>query len=460
MRGARWQHPALWVGSLMLLALSALHRGPYLFAVRGIITPLLLGLALGALIAALRLGAPGRARAWSRRLLLAMLGAAILLTVADDHAFQQRRAGVLAGSDALRAVGAHFIVGFSTFDEMAALARQGLIGGIYLGRNYARQRTASRIREEISELQALRSAAGLPPLLIAADQEGGQVAHMSPPLEAMPALSSLVAAGPDSGLEQRARRYGTTQGRALARLGINLNFGPVADLRPAGRGPAFDTHTLLTRRAISSDPAVVARVATAYGDGLRSAGVLPTLKHFPGLGRTRADTHHFATRLEVPLASLRESDWLPFRDAAERGNAIMLAHVTLPAIDALRPASLSRAVVQDLLRRDWQHDGLLITDDLNMGAVFRDGVCRTAVEALQAGVDLVLISYDPDQYFEAAACAAAAQANGSLDNGSLADSRRRIEAATRTVHSPGIPQEDLSHRPLRFAIRPAYPSGV
>lgn len=421
MRRAIFKPALLWLATLLLLALAAFPRQPYLLAIRGFATPLVLMLVLGLLIAAARLERGGR------QLVIAALLATMAVAIGSDRAFHRQRLHVLAGSDALRAVGSHFVVGYSHFDEIAALARGGLIGGIYLGRDFARQRSVSQIRAEILALQTIRAAAGLPPLIVAADQEGGQVAHLSPPLEALPALASLLDGGTDATLEARARDYGEQQGDGLAQLGINLNLGPVADLQPSGRGPLLDTHTLLQRRAIAGDPALVTRVTTAYSTGLRRQGVTPTLKHFPGLGRTTADTHHFATRLDVSAVDLTRADWQPFRAAAGSGAAIMLGHVTLTEVDPKQPASLSRRVVQDFLRGRWGYDGLLITDDLNMGAVFHRGIGEAAVTALAAGVDLLLISYDPDQYFAAIDCAARAFERGELDPRALAAGRRRIE---------------------------------
>jgi len=426
-------HAGAWLATVGLLAFAIAPRQPWLFAVRAAIVPLTIAAVAVLLVVARRLPASGRMALASRRLLPLALVAALFAAAAGEHRFQARRHAVLAGDDAMRRVGAHFMVGFSRFDEVAALARQGLIGGVYLGRDYARGRPAAQIRAEIDALQALRRAAGLPPLLVAADQEGGCVAHLSPPLPPMPALASLLAAGSDATLETRARRYGRAQGAALAELGVNLNLGPVVDLRPRGGGPRFDTHTRLGERAIAADPALVARVATAYGDGLRESGVRPTLKHFPGLGRSDADTHHFPAMIAGSRDELARSDWQPFRRAATADDAIMLAHATLPAVDAQRPASLSRRVVGGLLRGEWAYDGLLMTDDLNMGAVFRKGICNTAVDALAAGVDLLLISYDPDQYYAAIACAATAAARGTLTDAALAASRRRI---ARTASRP------------------------
>jgi beta-N-acetylhexosaminidase len=145
------------------------------------------------------------------------------------------------------------MVGFTDWNEAQTLAARGLVGGFYLTRRNVRGLAIAEIRARIDALQAARAAASLPPLLLAADQEGGPVAHLTPPLPAMPPLSSLLDPrmdpASDGELEARARRYGLEQGRALASLGINLNLGPVVDLRPVNGDSALDTHTRIASRA-------------------------------------------------------------------------------------------------------------------------------------------------------------------------------------------------------------------
>jgi beta-N-acetylhexosaminidase len=255
---------------------------------------------------------------------------------------------------------------------------------------------------------------------------------MSPPLAPQPALATLVSSGTDQSLESRARAYGVAQGQGLADIGVNMNFGPVVDLMPHGDKLMFDTHTLLGKRAISSDPVVVTRVASAYADGLISQGVRPTLKHFPGLARVTVDTHHVAGRIMAARRDLAASDWRPFRALSSSGAALMVGHVVLNDIDPTTPASLSGAVIQGVLRQEWGFQGLIVTDDLNMGAVYRLGVGQAACAALKAGVDLVLVSYDPDQYYRAMISAVAAYRANQLDDAQLLASKHRLDQALRT----------------------------
>ncbi|HXE37810.1 MAG TPA: glycoside hydrolase family 3 N-terminal domain-containing protein [Azonexus sp.] len=399
---------------LLLLGIAWHLKHPLLHGLRHLETPLLLALALGGL--AWRRGFPGRLPA---TLLLAVL----VVTLCREGEYQSQRTAVLAGSEALRTVGAHFVVGFSDFAELRPLAAGGLIGGIYLAKRNLRGRTQAEVAAEIAALQALRRRAELPPLIVAGDQEGGPVSHLSPLLEAMPPLASLAGGAYQS---ERARRYGAQQGRGLAALGVNLNFGPVVDLRPAGADHPHDRLTRISARAIAADPATVGSVAAGYIDGLGERGVRATLKHFPGLGRVRHDTHLRAARLDDAPAALA-ADWQPFRELGRHpGTAIMLGHVMLAALDPQRAASHSAAVIDGLLRGEWDYDGVLITDDLNMGAVYDLGIGRVAAEALAAGVDLVLVSYDPRQVYRALQGAAQALERGEIAASRLQRSKQRL----------------------------------
>lgn len=391
----------LWASAPTMVLLASCGKNPYLFALRHVEVPLVLLISVTAVAI---LGSGLGTRCVGRRLRQVLTGlflTAMTITLGQDLLFRYQRHQVLAADADMRRMGRHFMVGYTDFTEVAVLAQRGLIGGVYISKSNARNRTADELRHEIESLQELRHEAKLPALLVAADQEGGSVSHMSPPLAPQPALASLVTDGPDNSLESRARAYGELQGQGLAALGINMNFGPVVDLMPQGKRPTFDTHTLLAKRAISANPTIVTRIAAAYGEGLMRQGVTPTLKHFPGLGRVTVDTHHVAGRVSSASSTLADSDWRPFRELAHSGAALMVGHVVVDAIDPSAPASLSAKVINGVLRKQWGFTGLIVTDDLNMGAVYRIGIGEAAKRALQAGADMVLISYDPDQYYRA-----------------------------------------------------------
>jgi beta-N-acetylhexosaminidase len=158
----------------------------------------------------------------------------------------------------------------------------------------------------------------------------------------LPALSTLADLPPDI-RARKAEEFGRIHGSDLAALGVTVNFAPVLDLRPETKRTRFDFNTLIGQRAISGDPAQVASIALPYVRGLEASGVGATVKHFPGLGRVRSDTHHFNADLDTPLEVLEASDWRPFRDVLSGSTAqLMIGHVTLTAADPDRPASHSK----------------------------------------------------------------------------------------------------------------------
>jgi beta-N-acetylhexosaminidase len=162
--------------------------------------------------------------------------------------------------------------------------------------------------------------------------------------------------------------------------------------------------------------------------------VLCTLKHFPGLGRVTTDTHLARANLDASRAQLAASDWVPFRALMGSGAVTMLSHARLTEVDRERPASFSRPVV-DIVRREWGYDGVLITDDFSMGAVYqsREGIAGGSVAAINAGVDLILISYDTDQYFVIMQGLLRAAADGTLRPRALADSDQRLGALSNSL---------------------------
>jgi beta-N-acetylhexosaminidase len=331
-------------------------------------------------------------------------------------------------TDVVRAhmLGRHFVVGYSSFDEVAPLAEKGLISGVYVSRHNVAGRTAEALKSEIAALQDRRRIASLPPLIVAVDQEGGIVSHLSPPLTALPALSTL-AELPLDVRAKRAEDFGRIHGQELAAIGVNQDFAPVLDLRPEASHNRLDFNTLINQRAISGDPAAVTDIGLAYIRGLEAFGVAATVKHFPGLGRVRADTHHFDADLDTPLAVLEASDWRPFRDVLAGSRAqLMIGHVTLTAIDPDRPASHSKLVVNGIIRQKWNYQGVIITDDLVMGAIYLHRVCTAVVEALNAGVDLLLVAFDGSQFYRIFACASDAFDRGKLDKATLRDSEARL----------------------------------
>jgi beta-N-acetylhexosaminidase len=321
----------------------------------------------------------------------------------------------------------HFVVGYDDIAAVSELARGAHIGGIFLTQRNVDGRSVAEVAAEIEGLQAIRRAAGLPPLVVTADQEGGPVSHLSPPLPHPPALSTIAALAP-ADRREAAMQLGFEQGKALKEIGVTMDLAPVADLNPTRAMNGLDLNTHLATRSISSDPNVVATVAAGFSEGLLRAGVTPTAKHFPGLGRVTVDTHLFGASLDAAEIDLAATDWVPFRAVLGiPGAAVMLSHVALDSADAGVPVSRSKRVVTGLLREQWGFDGIAITDDLTMGAVLHAGFCSGIEGALNAGIDLLLVSWETDKIYPALQCALAALDAGRLDRAMLKRSAQRLD---------------------------------
>jgi beta-N-acetylhexosaminidase len=291
-------------------------------------------------------------------------------------------------------------------------------------------KTTEAIAAEVAELQALRKKTGLGPLIVSTDQEGGIVARMSPPLSATPPLADIIAGASSQDIEALAFAYGQDHGRGLSALGVNVNFAPLADLSVPRARSRLNFHSLIAQRAIDANPHRVSPAVIGYAHGLEAQGVLATLKHFPGLGRVTADTHLFHATLTNSQNTLEKSDWIPFREGLRSTlSLLMVGHATLSAVDADNPASLSREVVQGIVRDRWGHEGVLVTDDMAMAPVVRHGVCDAGVDAINAGIDLLLVSYDTDQYYTIMHCLLQAKASGSLQDRQLIASGHRLQKA-------------------------------
>jgi len=415
----------LWLAAPLVAFAAANKNDPYLLVLRGAGNIALVVASIVIVIVLLRLG---RWRSIAGKLLVMLWCLPPLLMSAAHLKFELRKHDVLAATATeTRQLGPHFMVGYSSFPEVARLAEQGLIGGVYVTRHNIRGRTIEALQAEIAALQDKRRAAGLPPLVVAADQEGGIVGHLAPPLTKVPALATLTGLAPDE-QQANAEEFGRIHGRELAGLGVNLNLAPVLDLKPPARRNRLDFHTLIGQRAIATDPAVVSTIASAYVRGLEESGVGATLKHFPGIGRVRADTHHFSANLDTPVKELEVTDWLPFREVLSHSrSALMVGHVMLTTVDPDRAASHSKRVVEGIIRGKWGYQGMVMTDDLVMGAIYQHDVCKAVVEAINAGVDLLLVAYDGAQFYRVFACALEGSRQGKLDAAMLRASAARLE---------------------------------
>jgi beta-N-acetylhexosaminidase len=242
--------------------------------------------------------------------------------------------------------------------------------------------TPDQVRALCRDCQAFAAQCGLPPLLIAVDQEGGPVARLRAPFTEFPGNPHM------QGLDD-ARHFGEVTANELASVGINMDMAPVMDVAPA------DMSGIMAERVFGSDPAHVSAMGCAVIETLQQRGVMAVAKHFPGIGRTRIDSHlDLPVFKDVPTA-MEAVELPPFTAAMQAGvGAVMLSHILYEKIDGRWPASLSPAIARDLLRGRFGYQGVVITDDLDMGAIKRHFDIRTVIRQIMAAeIDIALICH-------------------------------------------------------------------
>lgn len=295
--------------------------------------------------------------------------------------------------------------------------RRGEIGGVILfGANIT---TRAALIALTTKLRDAAAAGGQPPLIIAVDQEGGAIKRIAwaPPTMTVPAMGS-------NGDASVANAQGASTGRVLRELGINVDLAPVADV--PGSSSSF---MYKDGRTFSFDASVTASLADAFASGLEAGGVLPTMKHFPGIGRASSNTDSSVVTINASAAAL-DPGLLPYRAAiGHQIPLIMLSNATYPAWDPANAAGWSASIVETLLRRDLGFTGVTMTDSLDGAAAARHmHESELAVRAAMAGTDLILTTgSEPTTRSTYAALLADAQ-DGSIPTATLRASYDRILA--------------------------------
>lgn len=314
------------------------------------------------------------------------------------------------------AVGQLFMVGIPG-PTLDAATRAHLLdlrpGGIILfRRNFTDLTQLAALCEELHALLPNQ------PPLIALDHEGGRVHRLAAPFTHFPAAAVV---GRTQSVDL-AQQVGKAMGEELNSIGVDIDFAPVLDVL------TNIANTVIGDRAFASDPQTAGLFGCAQARGLREGGVIPCGKHFPGHGATLMDSHEDLPRDERSLAELHHTDFQPFRMAIAEGiEMLMTAHIVYSTLDAEYPATLSRKIIEGLLRQQLGFRGVVVTDDLEMGAIVRhEAVEHAAVQALSAGADLLLICHKLD-----VALAAREACLQALGAGRLA--RQRFEEANRRL---------------------------
>ena len=336
-------------------------------------------------------------------------------------------------------VGQLFMVGFEGREVSSDLAdwlsTYSWGGVIIFGRNVD---SPAQLLRLIQDLQSLAQRRYQRPLLVAVDQEGGRVSRLKVPFTPFPSAATLG----HTGSERLVYDVGHAMARELRAVGINMDMAPVLDVLT---NPG---NTVIGDRAFGSHAGAVARLGTAFIQGMRAAGVLTVGKHFPGHGDTVLDSHVALPVCERTATQLHACELLPFRAAIAAGiEAIMTAHVIYPTWDAQHPATLSPTILTEILREAMGFTGVIVTDDLGMAAVAETLPWQEIpLRALGAGADLLLICHDRGRQEGAYTRVLDAARSGELPEVVLNQAVARVQRLQSRLHS-GL-QSDASLVPL------------
>ncbi|SCG38185.1 glycoside hydrolase family 3 protein [Micromonospora inositola] len=326
-------------------------------------------------------------------------------------------------------------------DWAVDLLAEGLAGHTLFGTNI---HDPAQVAAGTAALRAGRSD-----VIIAIDEEGGDVTRLAHATGSPYPGNAALGAVDDVTL---TRQVYAAIGAELAALGITVDLAPTVDVNTADDNPVIGT------RSFGADPARVAAHSAAAVTGLQSAGVAACAKHFPGHGATVADSHHELPTVDVPPALLRQRDLPPFAAVVDAGvRAVMTAHIRVPALTGDGPATFSRAVLVDLLRREYGFTGTVITDALEMkgAALAAGGVGLAAVRALAAGADLLCIGakVDAELVEQVAAEIVEALADGRLDRGRVEEAAGRAADLAAWTSAPGTPKPGVDGLGYAAALR-------
>ncbi|ASF41130.1 beta-N-acetylhexosaminidase [Halobacillus halophilus] len=279
------------------------------------------------------------------------------------------------------------IQGLTLSNQEKEMISQNQVGGvILLGRNVESAPQLQNLVDSIRQANANNPT----PLFLGIDEEGGRVSRI--PDSAIMNLPASKKIG-DTMDPELAQKTGRLLAEKVKAFGFNMNFAPVLDIV---NNP---NNQVIGDRSFGETPERVKNMGISAMQAIQSARVIPVVKHFPGHGNTSVDSHYDLPVVDQTIEELEDFEWVPFKTAVEQGaDAIMTAHILFPELDQKYPATLSKTIITGIIREQLDFNGLVITDDMAMGAISNNyGTSEAAVLSIQAGADMVLLT-DTSQF--------------------------------------------------------------
>ncbi len=299
--------------------------------------------------------------------------------------------------------------------SMKAMIADQHVGGIILYKNNFSDLAGSvRLVNELKKANKDNPA----PLFISVDQEGGKVSRLPKDFLAIPTAEKVGR----TGKPELAQEMGAILSNELSLMGFNVDFAPVLDINSNPKNPVIGS------RSFGNDAELVTKMGISLMKGLQEGGTIPVVKHFPGHGDTSVDSHLDLPIVQKTAKQLEALEWIPFQAAIENGtDAVMVAHILFPLIDPDAPASFSKVIIGEQLRGTLGFDGVVITDDMTMGAIADHyGIEDAALKSVQAGSDILLIAHGYNTEKKVYDKLIESVQNGQLEQSRIDESVRRI----------------------------------
>ena len=275
--------------------------------------------------------------------------------------------------------------GYDLNDNTRSLIQKSKVGGFIL--------FANNVQNTNQLLNLLNSLKGenlknKVPLFLSVDEEGGRVTRMPKEFKKIPTNKTIGKIND----ETLSNQIGSTIAYEIGSFGFNMDFAPVLDVNSNPNNPVIGD------RSFGSNTNVVSHLGIQTMKGIQSGNIIPVVKHFPGHGDTSVDSHLGLPSVNNTLTRLRQFELIPFAEAIKNNaEVVMIAHILLAKIDSKNPSSMSKIIITDILRKDLNFNGVVITDDMTMGAIVKNyNISEAAVKSVQAGTDIVLVCHGYD----------------------------------------------------------------